>query len=189
VRQQTKCWICEDTVKSYINSMAAGEPYLPPAGTEFSPDPRTNYILGGDFFVYGYDADGIYQAMYAWNDVSSSAAGWPPTLPDDKACSCAHGIKESFDECKAACGGTYTLPPTCTEMCNDELGCPPADGEDRTNTVCRAHYKNHDEIAGGGGTYYYNEKIEHQYELTRLASKGAFFHVRPQRVAPSGHIR
>ena len=45
------------------------------------------------------------------------------------------------------------------------------------------------EMASPDGTYYYNEKVEHQYELTALASKGAFFHVRPQRVAPSGHIR
>ena len=37
-------------------------------------------------------------------------------------------------------------------------------------------YNVHDEQATGGNTNMYNEKVEHQYELTAQATAGAFFH-------------
>ena len=152
LRKQTKCWICEDLVKGYVKSKAAGDPYMPPAGTDFSPDPRTTYTLGGDFFVFGYDADGFYQVKPTWNDATQ--AGWPPPY----TCDCKNSYDEDLSSCKSACGGTYTIPPT-SERPDDIIA-------------------QHDESLTEGGTSYYAEKIEHQYELTALAPQGAFFHVR-----------
>jgi hypothetical protein len=43
-------------------------------------------------------------------------------------------------------------------------------------TACRRHFNSHDEQATGGGTNMYNEKVEHQYELTAKATAGVFFH-------------
>ena len=79
LRKQTKCWICEDIVKGYMKN---GMQYLPPSGTNFSPDDRTTHTMGGDFFVFGYDADGIYQGDSAWND--ATIGGWPPAY----TCTC-----------------------------------------------------------------------------------------------------
>jgi hypothetical protein len=41
---------------------------------------------------------------------------------------------------------------------------------------CREHYTVHDELETEGGTTFYSEKVEHQYELTAKATAGAFFH-------------
>ena len=159
LREQSKCWICQDIVQAYLGDMS----YLPPAGTNFSPT-GTSFTLGYDFFVFGYDAGGHYQGTPSWND--AGLGGWPPGYVGD--CNTAYG--EDLSDCKAAIGGTYTVPSqTCTELC----GAASCDGGP---TVCREHYNVHDEQSTGGGTNMYNEKVEHQYELTAKAAAGAFFH-------------
>ena len=191
IRQQTKCWICEDLIKGYFNSIAAGSPYLPPVGTNFSPDSRTTYTLGGDFFVFGYTTDGLFYGMPEWNEYSSTATGWPPSLPSGLAggsggpCTCglqgsAAMTVEDLSSCQAACGGSYPDPatfPSCEELCGDTVGvgCPATDGGEPTKGICRAHYQAQD-AAVNSGTNYYNEKVEHQYELTSIATRGAYFH-------------
>merc|ERR1719230_105957 len=87
---------------------------------------------------------------------------------------------EDLSACMAACGGTYPDPathPTCEELCGDTVGvgCPPSTGAEPTKAICRAHYQAQD-ATNGFGTNYYNEKVEHQYELTSIAKRGAFFH-------------
>eukprot|EP01043_Picozoa_sp_COSAG02_P067292 COSAG02_NODE_10765_length_1862_cov_2.943279_1_plen_339_part_01 len=163
VREQTKCWICEDVIRAYINSMEAGTPWLPPAGTNFSPDASVQHILGFDFFVFGYDADGNYQGSPAWND--AGLGGWPPAYVGD----CNAGYNEDFTACIASVGGTYTVPEqSCMDLCSAAT----CEGD----TPCREHYTSHDQEVTGGGTTFYSEKVEHQYELTAKATSGAFFH-------------
>ena len=164
LREQSKCWICEDTIRAYLNSMAAGSPWLPPAGVNFSPDSSVQHILGFDFFVFGYDSDGNYQGTPGWND--AGLGGWPPAYTGD----CNAGYNEDFTACQTAVGGTYTVPAqSCMEMC----GAASCDGD---ATTCRQHYTKHDQEVTGGGTTFYSEKVEHQYELTAKATGGAFFH-------------
>jgi hypothetical protein len=83
---------------------------------------------------------------------------------------------------------TGMLPQTCMELCGNEYGCDlecgVVDGDGNSvpcgnRNSCRAHVDSQDastEGNGGFGTYYYSEKVEHQYELTAIATKGAFFH-------------
>ena len=164
IREQTKCWICEDVIRSYIKSWDDGSPWLPPAGTNFSPDSNVQHILGYDFFVFGYDADGNYQGTPAWNDAGQG--GWPPAYVGD----CNAGYNEDFTACIASVGGTYTIPEqSCMEMCG-AASCPDA------TDACREHYTVHDQEVTSGGTTFYSEKVEHQYELTAKATAGAFFH-------------
>ena len=163
LREQSKCWICEDFIRAYINTMG-DTPWMPPAGTNFSPDPSVTFTLGFDFFVFGYDAGGNYQGTPAWND--AGLGGWPPAYVGD----CNTHFNEDMSACQAAIGGTYTIPTqTCMELC----GAASCDGG---STVCREHYTVHDEMATSGGTTFYSEKVEHQYELTAMATNGAFFH-------------
>ena len=83
-------------------------------------------------------------------------------------CNTAYG--EDLSACQAAIGGTYTVPTqTCQELCS-------AASCEGGSTVCREHYNVHDEQSTGGNTNMYNEKVEHQYELTAMATAGAFFH-------------
>jgi hypothetical protein len=169
LRQQSKCWVCEDTIRAYISGMADGTPYLPPAGTNFSPDPAVTFTLGYDFFIYGYDADGSYQGSPAWND--AGLGGWPPVYTGD----CNTGFNEDMSACQTSVGGTYSVPAqTCMELCG-AASCPGTDGES-DSTLCREHYTVHDQEATSGGTTFYSEKVEHQYELTAKATAGAFFH-------------
>ena len=171
LREQSKCWICEDIIRAYLNDNS----YLPPAGTNFSPT-STTFTLGFDFFVFGYDADGFYQGTPGWND--AGLGGWPPAPVGD--CNTAYG--EDLSACQAAIGGTYTVPAqNCEEMCGADVDgiqatCPDSDGAALPDTACRRHYSSHDEQSVGGGTNMYNEKVEHQYELTAKATAGAFFH-------------
>ena len=99
LREQSKCWICEDIIRAYIGDMT----YLPPAGTNFSPT-DTTFTLGYDFFVFGYDADGFYQGTPGWNDAcGADGCGWPPAPRGD--CNTAYG--EDLSACQAAIGGNY----------------------------------------------------------------------------------
>ena len=165
LRAQSKCWICEDTIRAYINGMAAGTPYLPPAGTNFSPDPSVTFTLGYDFFIYGYDNAGYYQGNPAWND--AGLGGWPPAYTGD----CNTGFTEDMTACQASVGGTYTIPAqTCMDLCGVAASCP--DNADGTPASCRSYYTVHED----GLTTFYSEKIEHQYELTEKATAGAYFH-------------
>jgi hypothetical protein len=160
LREQSKCWICEDVGRAYINSMS-GTPYLPPAGTNFSPVTDLMFTLGYDFFVFGYDADGNYQGTPGWND--AGLGGWPPAYTGD----CNTGYNEDMSACQAAVGGTYTVPAqSCMELCSAAT----------CDDSCREHYSVHDELETAGGTTFYSEKVEHQYELTAKATAGAFFH-------------
>ena len=128
LREQSKCWICEDIIRAYLNDNS----YLPPAGTNFSPT-STTFTLGFDFFIFGYDAAGFYQGTPGWND--AGLGGWPPAATGD--CNTAYG--EDLSACQAAIGGTYTVPAqTCTQLC----GAASCDGG---STACREHYSVHDE--------------------------------------------
>jgi hypothetical protein len=176
LREQSKCWICEDVIRAYLNDNS----YLPPAGTNFSPT-STSFTLGFDFFVFGYDAAGFYQGTPGWNDggVANSDGGfWPPGYTGD--CNTAYG--EDLSECQAAIGGTYAIPAqTCEQLCGNQATCPDTSegaeaGAVLPDTACRRHYSSHDEQSTGGNTNMYNEKVEHQYELTAMATAGAFFH-------------
>eukprot|EP01046_Picozoa_sp_COSAG06_P055269 COSAG06_NODE_10110_length_1748_cov_12.577926_2_plen_344_part_01 len=162
LREQSKCWICEDIIRAYIGQMQSGaDLYLPPAGTNFSPDPAVSFTLGYDFFIYGYDADGVYQGTPGWND--GGLGGWPPAYTGD----CNSGYTEDLTACQAAVGGTYTVP---AQSCMDVCGAASCDDS------CREHYTVHDQEVTSGGTTFYSEKVEHQYELTSMATSGAFFH-------------
>ena len=66
--------------------------------------------------------------------------------------------------CQANVGGTYTVPAqTCMEACGVQPTCP--DNMDGTPVVCRGYYTVHDQEATSG-----------QYELSAIATSGAFFH-------------
>ena len=145
--------------------------YLPPAGTNFSPDPSVSHTLGYDFFVFGYDRTGFYQANPGWND--AGLGGWPPAYVGD----CNTAYNEDMSACQGAVGGTYTIPAqTCAELCGNPATCPDGAGGTLPATACRRHFNSHDEQGTGGGTNMYAEKVEHQYELTAKATAGAFFH-------------
>ena len=101
--------------------------YLPPAGTNFSPDPSVSHTLGYDFFVFGYDSTGFYQANPGWND--AGLGGWPPAYVGD----CNTAYNEDMSACQGAVGGTYTIPAqTCAELCGNPATCPDGAGEEET---------------------------------------------------------
>jgi len=115
--------------------------YLPPAGTNFSPDPSVSHTLGYDFFVFGYDSTGFYQANPGWND--AGLGGWPPAYVGD----CNTAYNEDMSACQGAVGGTYTIPAqTCAELCGNParegsvsiVGAVSPPGGDFSDPVCSA---------------------------------------------------